>query len=83
MRQNTAPFLYFKFVAYTIDAFYIIRQVGGNPEFLSQVAYVVVDRFPGIVGIILVPYQIQEHFISEHPLWIQYEQSKDFKFLDR
>ena len=30
-----------------------------------------------------MPYQIQEHFISEHPLWIQYEQSKDFKFLDR
>ena len=30
-----------------------------------------------------MPYQIQEHFISEHPLWVQYEQSKDFKFLDR
>ena len=42
----------------------------------------VVDRFSGIVDVILVPYQIQEHFISEHPLWIQYEQSKDFKFLD-
>ena len=70
-------------IADTVDAFYIIRQVGGNPEFLSQVAYVVVDRFPGIVGIILMPYHIQEHFISEHPLWVQYEQSKDFKFLDR
>ena len=30
-----------------------------------------------------MPYQIQEHFISEHPLWVQYEQSEDFKFLDR
>ena len=30
-----------------------------------------------------MPYQIQEHFISEHSLWVQYEQSKDFKFLDR
>lgn len=30
-----------------------------------------------------MPYQIQEHFISEHSLWVLYEQSKDFKFLDR
>ena len=30
-----------------------------------------------------MPYQIQEHFISEHPLWVQDEQSEDFKFLDR
>ena len=30
-----------------------------------------------------MPYQIQKHFISEHPLGVQYEQSKDFKFLDR
>ena len=30
-----------------------------------------------------MPYQIQEHFISEHPLWVEYEQSEDFKFLDR
>lgn len=30
-----------------------------------------------------MPYQIQEHFISKHSLWVQYEQSKDFKFLDR
>ena len=80
---NTAPFLYFKFIAQAIDAFHIIRQVRGNPELLSQVAYMIVDRFPGIVGVILMPYQIQEHFISEHPFWIQYEQSKDFKFLDR
>ena len=43
----------------------------------------IVDRFSGIVGIILMPYQIQEHFISEYPLWVQYEQSEDFKFLDR
>ena len=43
----------------------------------------IVDRFSGIVGIILMPYQIQEHFISKHSLWVQYEQSKDFKFLDR
>ena len=42
----------------------------------------IVDRFSGIVGVILVPYQIQEHFISEHPLWVEYEQSEDFKFLD-
>ena len=42
----------------------------------------VVDCFPGIVGVVLMPYQIQEHFISEHPLWVQYEQSEDFKFLD-
>ena len=80
---ETAPFLYFKFIAHSIDAFHIIWQIGGNPELLSQVAYVVVDRFPGIVGIILMPYQIQEHFISEHPLWVQYEQSKNLKFLDR
>ena len=30
-----------------------------------------------------MPYQIQEHFIGEHPLGVQEEQSKDFKFLDR
>ena len=30
-----------------------------------------------------MPYQIQEHFISEYPLWVQYEQSEDFKSLDR
>ena len=75
--------LYFKFIAHAIDAFHIIRQVGGNPELLSQIAYMIIDRFSGIVGVILVPYQIQEHFISEHPLWVQYEQSEDFKFLDR
>ena len=76
-------FSYIEFIAYTVHAFYIVRQIRGNPDFLSQVAYVVVDRFPGIVGIILMPYQIQEHFISEYPLWVQYEQSEDFKFLDR
>jgi len=43
----------------------------------------IVDRFSGIVGIILVPYQIQEHFIGKYPLWIQYEQSKNLKFLNR
>ena len=77
------PSLYFKFITHTIDAFHIFRQVRKNPEFLSQVAYVVVDCFPGIVGIVLMPYQLQEHFISEHSLGVQYEQSKDFKFLDR
>ena len=81
-KLHSFPFSCIEFIAHAIDAFHIIRQVGGNPEFLSQVAYVVVDRFPGIVGVILVPYQIQEHFISEHPLWVQDEQSKDFKFLD-
>ena len=30
-----------------------------------------------------MPYQIQQHFIGENPLWIQYEQSKNLKFLDR
>ena len=30
-----------------------------------------------------MPYQIQEHFIGEHSLWIQYEQSKNLKFLNR
>lgn len=77
------PFSYIEFIAYTVHAFYIVRQIRGNPNFLSQVAYMVVDRFPGIVRIVLVPYQLQEHFISEHSLWVQYEQSKDFKFLDR
>ena len=43
----------------------------------------IVDRLSGIVGVVLMPYQIQEHFISEYPLWVQYEQSEDFKFLDR
>ena len=76
-------FFIYRIIAYSINAFHIFRQVGGNPNFLSQVAYMVVDRFPGIVRIVLVPYQLQEHFISEHSLWVQYEQSKDFKFLDR
>ena len=30
-----------------------------------------------------MPYQVQEHFIGEYPLRVQYKQSKDFKFLDR
>ena len=30
-----------------------------------------------------MPYQIQEHFIGEYPFWIQNEQSKNLKFLDR
>ena len=77
------PFSYIEFIAYTVHTFYIVRQIRGNPDFLSQVAYVVVNRFPGIVGVILMPYQIQEHFIGEHPLGVQEEQSKDFKFLDR
>lgn len=36
----------------------------------------VVDRFPGIVRIVLLPYQFHEHFIGEHSLGVQYEQSK-------
>ena len=28
-----------------------------------------------------MPYQIQQHFIGEHSLWIQYKQSKNIKFL--
>lgn len=29
-----------------------------------------------------MPYQIQQHFIGEHSLGIQYEQSKNLKFLN-
>ena len=81
--SNTAPFLYFKFIARSIDAFHIFRQVRGNPELLSQVAYVIVNRLPGIEGIVLMPYQIQQHFTVEYMFWVQYEQSKNLKFLDR
>ena len=45
------PFSYIEFIAYTIDAFYIVRQIRGNPDFLSQVAYMVVDCLSGIVGV--------------------------------
>ena len=83
MRQNTAPFLYFKFIAHTINAFHIFWKARGNLELLSQIAYMVVDCLPGIVGIFLMPYQFHEHFISEHSLGVQYEQSKNLKFLDR
>ena len=75
------PFSYIEFIAYTVHAFYIVRQIRGNPNFLSQVAYMVVDCLSGIVGVVLMPYQIQQHFIGEHPLWIQYKQSKNIKFL--
>ena len=75
--------LYFKFIAHAIDAFHIFRQVGGYPELLSKIAYVIVDRFPGIVGIVLMPYQFQKHFIGEYSLGVQYEQSKNLKFLNR
>ena len=77
------PFSYIEFIAYTIDAFYIVRQIRGNPDFLSQVAYMVVDCLSGIVGVVLMPYQIQQYFIGEHSLWILYEQRKNFKLLDR
>lgn len=30
-----------------------------------------------------MPYQFHEHFIGEHSLGVQYEQSKNLKFLDR
>ena len=42
-------FSYIEFIAYTVDTFHIVRQFWGNPDFLSQVAYMVVDCFPGIV----------------------------------
>ena len=35
--------------------------------------YMIVDRFSGIVSIVLMPYQLQEHFIGEYPFRIQYE----------
>ena len=53
------PFSYIEFIAYSINAFYIVRQIRCNPDFLSQVAYMVVDCLPGIVGVVLMPYQIQ------------------------
>ena len=77
------PFSYIEFIAYTINTFYIVRQIRGNPDFLSQVAYMVVDCLSGIVGVVLMPYQIQQYFIGEHSLWILYEQRKNFKLLDR
>lgn len=55
----------------------------GNPELLSQDAYVIVNRLPGIAGIVLMPYQIQQHFTDEYPFRVQYEQIKNLKFLDR
>ncbi len=73
----------FKFIAYTIDAFHIIWQVWGNPDLLPEVAYMVVDCLSGIIGIILMPHQIQKHLIGEYPFRIHYEQSKDVKFFDR
>ena len=30
-----------------------------------------------------MPYQLQEHFIGKYPFRIQYEQSKNLKFLNR
>ena len=33
------PVSYIEFIAYTVHAFYIVRQIRGNPDFLSQVAY--------------------------------------------
>ena len=49
------PFSYIEFIAYTVDAFHIIRQFRGNPDFLSQVAYMIVDCLSGIVGEVLMP----------------------------
>ena len=46
---------YIEFIAYTVDAFHIIRQFRGNPDFLSQVAYMIVDCLSGIVGEVLMP----------------------------
>ena len=34
--ENTAPFLYFKFISHSIDAFHIIRQARGNPNFFRK-----------------------------------------------
>ena len=77
------PFSYIEFIAYTVHAFYIVWQFRGNLDLLSQIAYMIVDCLSGIVGVVLMPYQIQQHFIGEHSLWILYEQSKNFKLLDR
>ena len=69
------PFSYIEFISYTVHAFYIVWQIRGNLNLLSQIAYMVVDCLSGIVGVVLMPYQIQQHFIGEHSLWIQYKQS--------
>ena len=43
----------------------------------------VVDRLAGIVGVILLPDQVQNHFIGVHTSGVLDEQRENIKFLDR
>lgn len=43
----------------------------------------VVDSLAGIVGVILLPDQVQNHFIGVHTSGVLDEQRENIKFLDR
>ena len=56
----------FKFITDAIDAFHIVRHIRRNLYFPSQVTDMVVDGLAGIVTVVLLPDQVQNHFIGVH-----------------
>ena len=61
----------------TGNAFDIIRIARFVFNFFSQIAYMVIDGFPGIVGVILMPHQVHDNLIGKYLVGIhnEYEQN--------
>lgn len=64
-------------------AFDIIRHVQGDFQLLAQIADMVVDGLSGVVAAVLLPDQVYNHFIDEHPALIGNQQGQNIKLFGR
>lgn len=61
----------------------VIRCFRCNLEFAPEVTNMIIDCPTGVIIKIFVPYKVHDHIISEYPVRIHNEQSKDIEFLYR
>ena len=57
----------------------VVRRFWCDPEFMPEVADMIVDRSVGVVVEIFVPYKVYYHVISEYPAGIHDKQCEDIK----
>ena len=63
-----------------MNAFNIVGDIRCHLQFFSQITDVIIYSFTRICITFLIPYNLHNHFISEHTTWIKNKQSQNIKF---
>ena len=68
-----------EFVPNAVNAPDVVRRFWCDPEFMPEVADMIVERSVGVVVEIFVPYKVYCHVIGEYPAGIHDKQCEDIK----